>query len=193
MDDRDNLNGNMENASEEDPFGGRVEKDNTDASRVNVSDKKTNPLDGDKTQKTNFTDEEEKKRMNLAKFILKTAAYEALLFEDEIADTFDVVKTKSRISHLMFPIITKAIKSGSRSERVYIGGSDHDFIYEIGPLLVDDYREKETSNVRTDSLWYKETNHAGFYTVCDGDGGYLTPVGLQTKVTHQTIITKSVR
>ncbi|XP_066926961.1 uncharacterized protein [Clytia hemisphaerica] len=126
----------------------------------------------------------EEKRKNLAKLILETSVYEAL------PDIFDVVKTKSPISHLMFPIVTKAIKTGSRSENMYLRLSDHDFIYEIGPLIVNDHSEKPTENVRTDTLWYKETNHVGFFSVCDGDGRYLTPVGLQTKVAHQTNITK---
>ena len=183
----------MENIGEEDSFGGHVENDNIDAAKGNANNKKRNALDGDEAQETDFTDEKAKKQMNLAKFILKTSAYEALLFEDEIADTFDVVKTKSPISHLMFPIVTKAIKSGSRSERAYISWSDYDFIYEIGPLLVDDYREKPITNVRTNTLWYKETNHVGFYTVCDGDERYLTPVGLQNKVAYQTKDVKYVR
>ena len=90
-------------------------------------------------------------------------------------------------------MVTKAIKTGSRSEKVYHNGSDYDFIYEIGPLLIDDYLEQVTLNVRPETLWYKKTNHAGFYTVCDGYGNFLTPVGLQTKVAHQTNTTKIVR
>ncbi|XP_066921391.1 uncharacterized protein [Clytia hemisphaerica] len=133
---------------------------------------------------------DEENRMNLAKFILKTSAYEALFFDDEVADTFDVMKTNYKISHLMFPIVTKAIKSGSRSERAYLDYSDYDFIYEIGPFIVNDIRDKQTDQLRLNNLWYKETNHAGFYTVCDDYDGYLTPVGLQTKVKHQTDITK---
>ena len=113
----------------------------------NVGKKKTKSPSGN--EKTDISNEEHRK--NLAKFILETTAYEALFLDDKLPDIFDVVKTKSPISHLMFPMVTKAIKTGSRSERAYLGGvmlrSDYDFIYEIGPLLVDDYRDKPASNM----------------------------------------------
>ena len=129
----------------------------------------------------------------IADFFVKTRVYDALFYEDQILDVFDIVKTSAPISHLMFPIVTKAIKTGSRSERVYLSMSDYDFIYEISPLLVEDFGMKTTSdNNKGRKLWYKETKNAGFYTVFDDEKGFLIPNALQTQVAHLTDLTKIV-
>eukprot|EP00111_Clytia_hemisphaerica_P015993 TCONS_00047298-protein len=119
----------------------------------------------------------------MVKFILKTRSYQACFFQDENTDSLDLIKTKAPISYLMFPIATKAIKTGSRSEQVFLQDSDVDYIYEIGPLLVDDISLlNETIKSRKHSLWYKETKNAGFYTVIDDEGGHITAVAMQAKI-----------
>ncbi|XP_066927012.1 uncharacterized protein [Clytia hemisphaerica] len=129
------------------------------------------------------TELDDQQLQKMVQFILKTRSYQACFFQDENTDSLDLIKTKAPISYLMFPIATKAIKTGSRSEQVYLQDSDVDYIYEIGPLLVEEVSLlNKIINLRKHSLWYKETKHAGFYTVIDDEGGHIAAVAMQAKI-----------
>lgn len=63
------------------------------------------------------------------------------------------------VSHTLFPIVTKAVKTGSRAERAWIDAeADIDYIYEIGPLKV--YSDTDAS--QRQMFRYENTDHEGF-------------------------------
>ena len=45
-------------------------------------------------------------------------------------------------SHVLFPTLMRRYLTGSRAEFLYTNNSDYDYLYEIGPGVVHDFRRK---------------------------------------------------
>ena len=103
--------------------------------------------------------------------------FDALLYPDkDEKDEYSLVGSISG-SNLIFPIVTRAIKTGSRVERVYLNHSDVDFMYEIGPYKVTpDPILKFCHKLSCVKI------HAGYYHIYDNKNKPLYPKALQVKV-----------
>ncbi|XP_057293158.1 uncharacterized protein LOC130621822 [Hydractinia symbiolongicarpus] len=113
-----------------------------------------------------------------ANLMLRTQLFKAQFEVDRKRDCFTYLDDDLPISHTLFPIITKAVKTGSRAERVYLSHSDVDYIYEIGPLKV----YSVIDSLRRKKFTYKRTDHAGFYQIIDKHGCVLYPKVMQVKL-----------
>lgn len=120
-----------------------------------------------------------------AQFLLKCQFYDAIFWEDQAQDIYQIIKSNEKVSKHLFPMIIQVVKCGSRAEQIYMDDSDIDYIYEIGPLLVGEKKEelKQDCEIKEnkDTFYLDITKNPGFYTVCDREGGYLHPVALQSK------------
>ena len=120
-----------------------------------------------------------------AQFLLKCQFYDAIFWEDQAQDIYQIIKSNEKVSKHLFPVIIQVVKCGSRAEQIYMDASDIDYIYEIGPLLVGEKKEelKQDCEIKEnkDTFYLDITKNPGFYTVCDREGGYLHPVALQSK------------
>ena len=115
------------------------------------------------------------------------------------------------LSWCHFPVVTKAIPTGSRVERLFTEASDVDYIIECGPISVTPRRQTRGSSSQsknmvprlssmrlryrkmpsvhsrypgsTSSNFYcKATNHPGFYKVFDRQGLNIHPGVLQIQL-----------
>ena len=80
-------------------------------------------------------------------------------------------------------MVVQAFKTGSRVDQLYLNSSDVDYMYEVGPLLVQrkpvEYiKYLKYLNMLQDhfEFYFQSTKNAGFYTTCDSSAGYLYPV-----------------
>ena len=120
---------------------------------------------------------------NFARFILKTSFFKALFLKDSNPEFYEVVKSAEKLSILMFPMITKLIKTGSRAEDVYLNQSDIDYMYEIGPIVVNSKPFKGAPiDSGDESLYLYSTDNIGFYTIRDKNEGYIYPRVMQSKL-----------
>ena len=119
-----------------------------------------------------------------AQFLLKCQFYNAVFWEDQAQDIYQIIKSDEKDRKHLFPMIIQVLKSGSRAEQLYMEYSDIDYIYEIGPLFVGEKKEelKQDCELKeNDATFYLDiTKNPGFYTVSDKEGGYLYPVALQS-------------
>ena len=122
-----------------------------------------------------------------ANFILRWQMFDALLFHSDIKKDTYIVGSVSG-SELTFPNITRAMKTGSRAERVYLDDSDVDFMYEVGPLLV----EPDSISQSMYKLFCEKSNHVGFYRIKDNTGKHLYPKDIQIKVAPMIKLGKEV-
>uniref|UniRef100_A0A7M5WJS0 Uncharacterized protein n=1 Tax=Clytia hemisphaerica TaxID=252671 RepID=A0A7M5WJS0_9CNID len=84
-------------------------------------------------------------------------------------------------SHLLFPTLMQKYLTGSRAEYLYTYQSDYDYLYEIGPGLVYDFREKQHVDP-PGSFYWKATENPGFYTIEDENGRFLYSHIVQQKL-----------
>ena len=123
---------------------------------------------------------------NRAQFILKSCFFQPLFHEDLYRDFYEVVKSDDKISVLMFPMIVKVIKTGSRADRTYLAKSDIDYMYEVGPVSILTKSKKDYTKVPVGpsdkSLYLCSTENRGFYRIQDKDEGYVYPRVLQSKL-----------
>uniref|UniRef100_A0A7M5XGX6 Mab-21-like HhH/H2TH-like domain-containing protein n=1 Tax=Clytia hemisphaerica TaxID=252671 RepID=A0A7M5XGX6_9CNID len=84
-------------------------------------------------------------------------------------------------SHVLFPTLVQRYLTGSRAEFLYVNRSDYDYLYEIGPGLVRDFREKRHGDPTGDFYW-KPTENPGFYTIEDTNGRFLYSHIVQQKL-----------
>lgn len=113
-----------------------------------------------------------------ANLMLRTQLFKAQFEVDGERDCFTYFDDDLPISHTLFPIITKAVKTGSRAERVYLFQSDVDYIYEIGPLKVYSFID----TLQRKKFTYKRTDRVGFYQIIDKHGCVLYPKVMQVKL-----------
>ena len=111
----------------------------------------------------------------IAQFLLKSLSFEAIIFEDKEEDVYEI-KSGYNVSKYTFPMVMQAIKTGSRADRIYLETSDVDYMYEIGPLVVQEMPKKFKKG--SFKLYYMRTDNAGFYTIRDSSGDYLLPTAL---------------
>ena len=78
----------------------------------------------------------------IAKFLLKSLSFEAIIFEDKEECGYEIIKSGYNVSQYTFPMVMQAIKTGSRADRIYLETSDVDYMYEIGPLVVQEMPKK---------------------------------------------------
>ena len=123
---------------------------------------------------------------NRAQFILKSCFFQPLFHEDLHRDFYEVVKSDDKISILLFPMIVKVIKTGSRADRTYLAKSDIDYMYEVGPVSILTKSKKDYTKVPVGSsdksLYLCSTENRGFYRIQDKDEGYVYPRVLQSKL-----------
>ena len=123
---------------------------------------------------------------NHALLILRSCFFKALFCEDSYKDFYKVVKSDDKISTLMFPMIVQVIKTGSRADQTYLGNSDVDYMYEVGPNLVLSnnmkHYTKVPSDFREEFLYLCSTENTGFYRIQDKNNRYVYPRVLQSKV-----------
>ena len=119
-----------------------------------------------------------------ARFRLKASFFQALLFDDPNPEFYEVVKSSEKLSILMFPMIAKVIKTGSRADKVYLHNSDIDYMYEICPIVVNSkpFTKPLTIDSGDESLYLYSTDNTGFYTICDKNEGYIYPRVMQPKL-----------
>ena len=125
-----------------------------------------------------------------AKFLLKSQSFEAIIRKDNEPDFHKVKKSDNIESYKTFPMVVQAIKTGSRADRVYLGSSDVDYIYEVGPLVVKcsniykkwNMEKLKIWNKKDDNLFFENTENPGFYRVYDKTGKYIEPRTMQTKI-----------
>ena len=118
-----------------------------------------------------------------ARFILKGCFFQALFYDDSHKDLYEVVKSPEQISSLMFPMVVQAIKTGSRAERTYLSNSDKDYIYEIGPLVVNSKPYTGSPVDSSDvSIYLHSTENRGFYTIRDKNERYIYPTVMHSKL-----------
>ena len=60
-----------------------------------------------------------------------------MFFKDPNQEFYEVVKSAEKLSSLMFPMIAQLVKTVSRADKVYLDNSDIDYMYEIGPIMVN--------------------------------------------------------
>ena len=58
-------------------------------------------------------------------------------YKDTAKDLYQIIKSDEKVSKYMFPTIVQIIKSGRRAEQTYLNYSNIDYIYEVGPFVVE--------------------------------------------------------
>lgn len=81
----------------------------------------------------------------------------------------------------MFPMIAQLIKTVSRADKVYLDNSDIDYMYEIGPIMVN-IKPWTPIDSGDESLYLYSTDNTGFYTIRDKNEGYIYPRVMQPKL-----------
>ena len=123
---------------------------------------------------------------NRALFISKSCFFKALFHEDSHQKFYEVFKSDDNISTLMFPMIARVIKTGSRADQTYLGNSDVDYMYEIGPNLVltnnTKHYAKVPSELGDEFLYLRSTENKGFYQILDKNNRYVYPRVMQSKL-----------
>ena len=101
---------------------------------------------------------------------------------DKNPDVYEIVGNcvKKPVSSTLFPMITRVVKTGSRAEQLFLGSSDVDYIYEIGPVKVKS--EIDQKSTKYFQFKYVKTKNCGFYSVDDQYGDSLYSTVLQTKL-----------
>ena len=119
---------------------------------------------------------------NIAKFLLKSHSFEAIISEDREQDLYEITTSsdQKKLSQYLFPTVVQAIKAGSRADQLYLGTSDYDYMYEVGPLLIQ--RLPETLKEDKLEFYFQRTKNPGFYIISDSSGGYLHPAVMQSKL-----------
>ena len=82
---------------------------------------------------------------------------------------------------VLFPTLIQRYLTGSRAEFLYTDKSDYDYLYEIGPGVVRDHREKRNDDPLGQFYW-KPTENPGFYTIEDRNGKFLYSQIVQQKL-----------
>ena len=80
-------------------------------------------------------------------------------------------------------MVVQAIKTGSRTDQIYLDSSDVDYMYEVGPIIVATNTSKNFVNSGNEILFLRCTRNVGFYIISGKDGGFICPVVMQTKLT----------
>ena len=80
-------------------------------------------------------------------------------------------------------MVVQAIKTGSRTDQIYLDSSDIDYMYEVGPMIVATNTSKNFVDSGNEILFLKCTRNVGFYIISGKDGGFICPVVMQTKLT----------
>lgn len=129
---------------------------------------------------------------SIAQFLLKSQSFEAIVSEDKEQDVYEITTSsgQKKLSKYLFPTIVQAIKAGSRADRLYLDSSDNDYMYEVGPLLVQ--RRPETLKEDKLAFYFQRTKNPGFYIIFDSSGGYLHPAVMQSKLASIVRDVKSV-
>ena len=93
-------------------------------------------------------------------------------------------------------MVVQAIKTGSRVDQLYLNSSDVDYMYEVGPLLV---QRKPVGYIKYLNMlqdhfefYFQSTKNAGFYTICDSRGDYFYPVAMQSKLAPAVLKVKEI-
>ena len=96
-------------------------------------------------------------------------------------------------------MVVQAIKTGSRVNQLYLNSSDVDYMYEVGPLLVQRkpvgyIKYLKYLNMLQDhfEFYFQSTKNAGFYTICDSRGDYFYPVAMQSKLAPAVLKVKEI-
>ena len=114
---------------------------------------------------------------NHALLILRSCFFKALFCEDSYTAFYEVFKSIDKISTLMLPMIVQVIKTGSRADQTYLGNSDVDCMYEVGPNLVlgnnMKHYTKVPSDFRDEFLYLCSTENTGFYRIQDKNNRYV--------------------
>ena len=120
---------------------------------------------------------------NIAQFLLKSQSFEAIISEDKEQDLYEITisSDQKKLSKYLFLTVVQAIKAESRADQLYLGTSDYDYMYEVGPLLVQ--RLPETLKEDKLKFYFQHTKNPGFYIILDSSGGYLHPAVMQSKLT----------
>ena len=74
---------------------------------------------------------------SFAQLELKCQLFPALFYKDTVKDLYQIIKSDEKVSKYMFPTIVQVIKSGRRAEQTYMDYSNIDYIYEVGPFVVE--------------------------------------------------------
>ena len=127
---------------------------------------------------------EDKEKEKNGNCLLKMAVFPALflMFPDKNPDVYEIVGNfiDQPVSSTLFPMITRVVKTGSRAEQLFLGKSDVDYIYEIGPVKVKS--EIDRVSPKYFQFKYVKTVNSGFYYVDDQYGDSLYSTVLQTKL-----------
>ena len=94
--------------------------------------------------------------------------------------------------HILFPTLMRKYLTGSRAEFLYTNNSDYDYLYEIGPGLVRDFRQKHHQDNPTGEFYWRSTENPGFYTIEDANGRFLYSNIVQQNLKNLTINTNMI-
>ena len=129
-------------------------------------------------------EDEVKEIIGVANCLLKLQSFPALfhMVPDVYHDVYEIVgnDVDRPVNSTLFPMITRVVKTGSRAEQLFLGSSDVDYIYEIGPVKIKSGIDQ--ASTKDFQFKYVKTANSGFYYVDDQGGEALYSTVLQTKL-----------